>query len=237
MNKQNRADHLILFADKQHEISMYDIKQARFCMSIENIVQDYGLQRLIVLDQIHADTGHCVEDLDLQYQSSWFEFQGDFLITNQKDIALIVLTGDCVPLILYDPIHHVIGLVHAGWKGSYTGVVQKTLHMMQQKYNTRLNDLICTFGPSARECCYEVSQQFVDDFEKKYPMLVKFTKRNSKWYFDNSLFLQELLKKFGILEQNIHTNKVLCTICNPQFCSFRKEKEMAGRQITMVALL
>lgn len=237
MNKQNRAKHLILFADQQYEVAMYDIKQARFCLTIQNVVQDYGLQQLIVLDQIHTDVGFCVQDLNLDDRSSWFEFQGDFLITNQKNVALVVLTADCIPLVLYDPVHHAIGLVHAGWKGSYAGVVQKALQMMQKKYATVMADLICTFGPSARACCYEVSQQFVDDFLNKHQAEAMFFKKDTKWYFDNSLFLQELLKKFGIQAQNIYTGNALCTICNPGFCSFRKDKESAGRQITMVALL
>lgn len=167
---------------------------------------------------------------------SWFSHSGDFLVTNQKNIALMVLTADCSPLVLYDPVSHAIGLIHAGWKGSYAGVLQEALSMMQKKYQTNFKDLICHFGPSARSCCYQVSQQFVDDFDKKYPGIAEFKQRDQKYYFDNVQFLKQLLKKFGIQDQNIYTNSALCTICNLQFCSFRKEKEMAGRQITMVAL-
>jgi polyphenol oxidase len=150
---------------------------------------------------------------------------------------VVILTADCVPLVLYDPISHVIALVHAGWKGSYVGVLQQALQTMQQRYLTKFADVKCSFGPSALSCCYEVSKPFVDDFLNKYPEIAIFEERHQKYYFDNNLFLQQLLKKFGIPEQNIYTNNVFCTICNPQFCSFRKEKEMAGRQITMVALL
>lgn len=237
MYKDSRDSHLIYFADKVESVSLHDIKQSRFSLSLQNMVQDHGLQRFVALDQVHDDFGKVVDESFGLNQASWFEHQGDFLTTNQKNVALIVLTADCVPLVLYDSMHHVIGLVHAGWKGSYAGVLQKTLSVMQQKYNTNLKDLICTFGPSAGSCCYEVQQSFVDDFKIKYSHEVEFMVRDGKQYFDNSLFLQAQLKKFGIVEQNIYTDKMLCTICNPQFCSFRKEKEMAGRQITMVALL
>lgn len=237
MYKDNRDRHLIYFADKVDSVSLNDIKQSRFSLGLQSLVQDHGLQKLVVLDQVHDVFGKVIDDGFGLKQASWFEHQGDFLITNQKNVALIVLTADCVPLVLYDPIHHAIGLVHAGWKGSYAGVVQKTLSEMQQNYDTQVKDLICTFGPSARSCCYQVQQSFVDDFAVKYADDVKFIKRHEQWYFDNSSFLQMQLKKFGIVEQNIYTHNVLCTICNSQFCSFRKEKEMAGRQITMVALL
>jgi YfiH family protein len=183
------------------------------------------------------------------FQAKWFNHQGDFLITNQKNIGLVVLTADCTPLVLYDSASHAIGLVHAGWKGSYLGVLEETLQAMQKNYGTDFKNLKCSFGPSAKSCCYEVSESFVRDFEKKYSdavipafereskSLEVFSQTNSRYYFDNSLFLQQLLKKFGIESQNIYTDNALCTICNPQFCSFRKEKERANRQITMVALL
>jgi polyphenol oxidase len=159
------------------------------------------------------------------------------LVTNQKNIALIILTADCVPVIIHDPRSQAIGIVHAGWKGSYLGVLEETLLLMQKVYGSNVQDLVCEFGPSAKSCCYEVSKEFQDDFEKKHAIShLFFETRDFKIYFDNSLFLQEMLKKFGILTQNIYTSNALCTICNPRFCSFRKDKEHALRQITLVAL-
>lgn len=234
MNKDNRDSRLIFFGDKETSLFLSDIKESRFSLQLQTIVQDHGLQKFVALDQVHGASGLKVHEKMMD--AHWFEMQGDFLITNQKNIGLVILTADCIPLVLYDPVVHAIGLVHAGWKGSYVGILEKTIEALQQNYGTDVKNLQCIFGPSARACCYEVSESFVQDFEKKYPSIVQFTQKNSKYYFDNSLFLQQLLKKFGIPEQNIYTDNALCTICNPQFCSFRKEKECANRQITMVAL-
>lgn len=236
MDYENRDSYIISFEQKETQLYLTDIKESRFSLSLQNLVQDYGLQHLVVLDQIHSSQGVCVEDTVVPGKSSWFEFQGDYLITNQKKIALVVLTADCVPLVLYDSKHKAIGVVHAGWKGSYAGIVQQVLQAMQQKYATQVDDIICTFGPSAKDCCYEVSLPFVQDFKKRYPQVAEFRQYEGKWYFNNSLFLQKLLKKFGIQAQNIYTSNALCTICNSNYCSFRKERESAGRQITMVAL-
>ena len=249
MNQEHRDSHLIFFGKKDESLILQDIKELRFSLILQNIVQDFGLQRFAVLEQIHGACGIVIDDTsvisglivdpDIKKNltpASWFVHQGDFLITNQKNIALVVVTGDCVPLVLYDPVTHVIGLVHAGWRGSYAGILQAALQVMQQKYGTQIQNLICSFGPSARACCYEVSPPFVYDFQVRYPDVAQFDLRDQKYYFDNSGFLQQLLKKFGIPEQNIYTDKALCTICNLQFCSFRREKEMAHDQITMVAL-
>lgn len=236
MNYDYRDSYVVHFGEKDEFVSLKEIKESRFSFGLQNIAQDYDLHQLVVLDQIHAPTGLCVDDTLKSSHSSWFEVSGDFLVTNQKNIALIVLTADCIPLVMYDPVKHVVALVHAGWKGSYLGVVQEALQMMQQKYGTQAQDLICTFGPSARACCYEVSPEFMSDFKLKYSEIATFTQRGSRWYFDNSLFLQQILKKFGILAHNIYVSSALCTICNVRFCSFRREKESAGRQVTMVAL-
>ncbi len=249
MNKDSRDSRLIFFGNKETSLFLSDIKESRFSFELQNLVQDFGLQKFIALDQVHGNLGVTVtkdffsafsvqfEDQGMKKNVSWFNHQGDFLITDQKNIGLVVLTADCVPLVLYDPVLHVVGLVHAGWKGSYLGVLQKAVQAMQQNYGTEIKNLQCSFGPSARLCCYEVSQQFVQDFEKKYfEEKLPFLNRNLKYYFDNCLFLQQLLKKIGIPSENIYTDNALCTICNAGFCSFRKEKESANRQVTMVAL-
>lgn len=256
MNKDNRGSHLIFFGNKDDSVFLKDIQESRFSFELQNLVQDFGLQRFVGLHQVHGAAGVIVDekfsffaiprangDQDITKnisQPGWFDYQGDFLITNQKNVGLVVLTADCVPFVLYDPVVNVVGVVHAGWKGSYTGILQTTLQVMQKHYETDVANIRCSFGPSARLCCYEVSQSLVQDFEKKYSDFVNLEKvfnyKNSRFYFDNSLFLQQLLKKFGILSENIYTDNALCTICNPQFCSFRKEKEFSKRQVTMVAL-
>lgn len=237
MSQQDKQKIQIFWGNNQHAVPLNDIKQLRYSNMIMDVIKAQGLSRLVVLDQIHGNQGFSVDDLFLTSPQHWFDRQGDFLVTNKKNIALIVLTADCVPLILHDPINNVIGIVHAGWKGSYYGVLQEALMLMQNMYGSQVQNLLCEFGPSARGCCYEVSKEFQDDFEKKYVnSCLFFEKRDSKIYFDNSLFLQEILKKFGIPTQNIYTSNALCTICNSNFCSFRKDKEHALRQITLVAL-
>ena len=45
-----------------------------------------------------------------------------------KGIALGVVTADCVPIILYDIKNEIIGCVHAGWKGAYSGIIKNTIN-------------------------------------------------------------------------------------------------------------
>jgi YfiH family protein len=229
-------DFLIYFGQKDRSICLEDFKKSRYSLEMQKLVDEHKLDHIIVLDQIHTDIGICADDIDLQTQYSFLDFQGDFLATSKKNIGMVVLTADCVPVVLYDPIHHTIAVVHAGWKGTFAGVVDQAIRMMVTKYQTRKNDLKVFFGPSARACCYEVQQDFVDQFERRFGKLNTFFYRNNSIYFDKCLFLQQNLKKFGILESNINIENTRCTICNLDFCSYRREKQQAGRQITMVVL-
>jgi len=229
-------DFLIYFGKKERSVFLDDFKKSRYSIEMENIAREYKLDHLIILDQIHTDIGICVDDIKLENKFSFFDFKGDFLITNKKNIGIAVLTADCIPLVLYDSCKNVIAIIHAGWKGSFAGIVDQAIVAMQKKYQTNIKDIKAFFGPSAQSCCYQVQEDFVDQFKMKYEKTDSFFYRNNSIFFDNSLFLQQNLKKFGILENNINIENTLCTICNLDFCSYRREKQQAGRQITMVVL-
>ncbi len=229
-------DFLIYFGQKDRSICLDDFKKSRYSFEFENIVTDYSLSNLIVLEQIHSDIGICVDDVTFLDKYSFLDFQGDFLITSKKNIGLVVLTADCVPLVLYDPIEHIALVVHAGWKGTFSGIVEQALFMMQHRYQSKVENIKAFFGPSARSCCYQVTQDFVNQFYMKFGKTDSFFYRSNSIFFDNSLFLQQNLKKFGILEDNINIENACCTICNLEFCSYRREKQQSRRQITMVIL-
>lgn len=237
MNYKYRDFCKIYFGQKDRSLCSKDFKKSRYSLELESLLQENNINQVVLLDQIHANIGLSVNTINPLKNSSILEYQGDFLITNQKNIALVVLTADCVPLVLVDPVKKIVAVVHAGWKGSFAGVLEATLETMKQTYQTNFSDIEALFGPSARSCCYEVSEDFFVKFEKKFGKVDSFYQKNSSIYFDNNLFLQNILKKYGILKRNINIENSFCTICNLQYCSFRRESEQARRQITMVALL
>ena len=67
----------------------------------------------------------------------------DALLTNQKKIAIAVLTADCVPILIYEPEKKIIGVIHAGWKGAFKGIIAKTLKKIKfDKKKIMRSDLI-----------------------------------------------------------------------------------------------
>lgn len=231
-----RDDLRIIFGDKQYELSIDDIKKFRYAKSLQNIVAQMSLDSIVILNQQHITEGLCVVDQHITKKQSLYEHEGDFLITNIKRCGLVILTADCLPIILYDAKNKVVGIVHAGWKGAYQGVVISAIKAMQEKYQSQLQDIDVLFGAAAQSCCYEVQEDFYKRFESYEYAQKAFVKRDNKLYFDNKQFVTSQLLIIGIKLKNIYDRHATCTICSLQHCSFRREKDNAGRQATVVSL-
>lgn len=75
----------------------------------------------------------------------------DALITHKKNLFVFLLTADCAPVILYDPVKEVVGVAHVGWKGADLGIVRKVIKRLSDLYELKPKDLIVGIGPSARK--------------------------------------------------------------------------------------
>jgi polyphenol oxidase len=182
------------------------------------------------LHQTHGIDGHIVKSLNEESLS----LEGDFIATDNKNLAIGVLTADCLPIIFYDNENHVAAIAHAGWKGTTAQIAQVTFEKLKKHFNTDAKNLEVVFGPSAKICCYEVGIEFeksINDLNLKNKTLIK---KNDKYFFDLPLYNKLLLQDYGI--NNINLNYNICTICNPSFCSYRRDKEKSGLQMTTIML-
>lgn len=111
------------------------------------------------------------------------------------------------------------------------------LRDMQARYQTDISKVQVFYGANAQTCCYEVGSEFPIHFNSYDYVQKTFIKRDNALYFDNKLFITLQLQKFGIKTENIYNKHTRCTICHQGYCSVRREKELAGRQATVVALI
>ena len=88
--------------------------------------------------------------------------QTDALITRTPGLPLIIYTADCVPVLVYDPMEHAIGLAHAGWRGSVGNIAGAVVAAMCSEFGSRPTNLIVRLGPSIGPCCYEVGDEVID---------------------------------------------------------------------------
>jgi polyphenol oxidase len=154
----------------------------------------------------------------------------DAFITGEPNLPLAVFTADCLSVFLYDPANRAVGLVHAGWKGSRDEIVVKTVALMREKFNTKPLDLLAGFGPSIRQCCYEVGSEFRDYFT------LGLQKKGGRYFLDLAGVNRKQLLDSGLREENI-SDHGRCTSCfNDEFFSFRKEAPDCGRMISVAML-
>lgn len=201
---------------------------------LKKLQKDWGIKNFISLKQTHSDIGHIVTDNNLSNYISNLN-EGDYLITNLHNTALGVYTADCLAIIFYDYLNQAIGIAHAGWRGSVNQIAIKTFLAMQKKFKTSAQECVVFFSPNAKVCCYNVSIDFKQNLEKFSIIDKVLFEKNNKLYFDSSLFNKLQLLSIGIKEENINLENNICTICNPEFCSFRREKNQY-RQLTIVSL-
>lgn len=101
---------------------------------------------------------------------------------------------------------------------------------MREKFNTDPKDLYVGFGPVIRDCCYEVTEEFVDFFT------FGLVKRDNRYYLDLVRINKRQLLSLGIREVNIFDPKI-CTSCNNKdFFSYRKEGSSCGRMLSVMML-
>ena len=76
--------------------------------------------------------------------------------------VLGTIVADCVPILLYDPRRHVLGLAHAGWRGTVGKIAAETVRTLTEAFGTDPADIVAGIGPSIGPCCYEVGQEVID---------------------------------------------------------------------------
>lgn len=155
----------------------------------------------------------------------------DALTTRAPGILLGVKTADCVPVLLADSVIGACAAIHAGWRGTVTAIVLRTLERMTAEFGTRSSDVRAAIGPAANSCCYEVGSEVIEAFREKFPDADSlFTPtREGHALVDLQRANREQLIRAGVSSNKIYTAP-LCTMCRTDlFFSYRREKRVAGR--------
>jgi len=193
------------------------------------------LRNLVFLRQMHTTQGAVIADQDTALSMPPFDVEGDYLITNQKKVGIGVMTADCLPIIIVDTVHGVIGIAHAGWRGTVAGIGTVMLKAMRHSFGTDPAQVKIFFGPCAQVCCYEVSDSFASQLEC-FPFNEQLIfERSGRYYFDSVLCNRLQLEEAGVPREALCNEYTICTIENSAFCSHRRND--VGRQMTVVTLL
>ena len=147
----------------------------------------------------------------------------DALISNAKNIIMGISTADCIPVIVYDPVHHVAAAIHAGWKGTRLRIVSKTIREMQKVYGTNPSDCTAAIGPGISQDSFEVGQEVVDAFVEAGFEMSDYVIMKKKPHIDLKALNKFQLTSMGVKSQNITVSDV-DTFTNPDYFSARREQ-------------
>src|SRR5205823_9856798 len=109
---------------------------------------EHGWTR-VPLRQVHSDIIHVVKHAQSE------ALPGDGAVTNVPGLLLIILTADCVPVLVADRRKRAVGAFHAGWRGTLARIVEKGIGVMRREFSSDPADLRVAIGPCIHACCYE----------------------------------------------------------------------------------
>ena len=178
----------------------------RISSNRENLLKNFNLDKLSIPNQKH--TAYIFNINEYRNQ------EADGLYTDKKREALGVLTADCMPIVLSDGT--ILTVIHAGWKGLFEGILEEAVSKLKNKEKA-----VAFIGPSARICCYQVKEDFLQHL-KKYNIHVdkRHLRKNEEGYtFSLQEVAKDKLKEKGV---NHIVDISLCAICKKDFFSYRK---------------
>jgi YfiH family protein len=173
----------------------------------------YKGEDLIYMNQVHGNNVQIVTK-----DSPKLIDNCDAIITNEKDLPIMVMVADCIPILIFDEIKGVIAAIHAGRNSTFLKIAQITASKMIKEFNCNVDNMKVIMGPSIHKCCYEVSDELAQ--------IVK-TSFSEKFCEGRHIDLQGinimLLEEIGI--RHIRVSEI-CTKCSDEpFYSFRKNPQ------------
>ena len=130
----------------------------RFCRAVGT-----DADALVKNRQVHGTTIRSVTRADVLSDPSLpGKFPADGLVTDQPGVCLTIFSGDCIPILLYDPIRRVIAAVHAGWRGTAAGAAAQGVLAMTERYGCRPEDILAAIGPGIAPCCFQTHADVPD---------------------------------------------------------------------------
>ncbi len=184
---------------------------------------NYDYKKLVSMNQTHGNNVQIVSS-----KSSKIIDNCDGLITNEKDLPLMVMVADCIPILLHDEKKGVIAALHAGRNSTFLKIVEVAINKMKKEFFCNPTDIKAVMGPSIQKCCYEVSPELINIVETSF---------GKEFVFDRNIDLQainkSILLKNGV--ENISISNI-CTKCTSiVHYSYRKNPK-TGRFTGLIKL-
>ncbi len=187
------------------------------------MLQALKISRVISGKQVHGSEVTLVKQDQMEIAAS------DAMVTDLKNVGLMIKHADCQAAILYDPVHRALGNVHAGWRGNVQNIYRAAIQKMAQAFGTKPEDLLVGISPSLGPDHSEFKNYRTEFPEEFWTFQVR------PHYFDLWAIARHQLESSGVLGHHIEIAGI-CTYANSQdFYSYRRD-QVTGRHATIAYL-
>lgn len=153
----------------------------------------------------------------------------DALVTDRPGVPLFATFADCYPIVLFDPVWHSAGLVHAGWRGTVAGVAANAVFALRA-LGSRPEDILAGIGPGICGRCYEVGPEVAERFDAAHVGAGP----GGRLRLDLAAANREALTTAGVRPENVFVQGA-CTFEDARLPSHRRDADGA-RFACIVAL-
>lgn len=197
-------------------------------------------------EDVNANRQHLMQQLQLKNDPLWINQthstivlpatahhrgqEADASYTHEPHQACVVLTADCLPILMCDQQGTVVAAIHAGWRGLAAGIVENTVQALQ----TPVDQLLVWLGPAISQANFEVGEDVKHAFVSKNPEAILAFKPNNahKWQADLYALARLQFKKLGITR--LYGGQ-FCTFADKErLYSYRRDGKNTGRMATLI---
>ena len=203
-----------------------------------------------VTKQVHGNVVRIVTKADRHVCLSEVPYEADGIVTAEPGLPVFCFTADCVPVLLCDPVHKVVGAVHCGWRSSVADILGNAVAAMRT-LGAEPHDIRAAIGPAIGACCFETHGEVPEAIEawlgKEEAAPYFRTVSNSTFHFAHSTLEQKFLvdlrgansrrlRQLGLSADHIDISEE-CTFCShDKYWSHRYTKGLRGGQAACIMI-
>lgn len=189
--------------------------------------------------QVHGKVVRVATEADVHTLMTPVPYDADGLVTNIPGLAITCFIADCVPLLLHDPVHQVIGAIHCGWRSTVQDIMAEAVKQMET-LGTDPADIRAAVGASIGACCFETGPEVPEAVYELLPDdhdgIVRPGDTPEKFYVDLREAIQRRLVQLGVKPENILVSGE-CTMCQTEkYWSHRATDGKRGHQAAMIVI-
>lgn len=198
-----------------------------------------GVDDCAVTRQVHGNTVRTVTEADRHVCCSPVSYEADGIVTATPGLPLFCFTADCVPVLLCDPVHAVVGAVHCGWRSSTADILKNALKAMGA-LGAEAAEIRAAIGPAIGKCCFETDADVPEAViawlgAKDAAPTIK-QREDGKYLVDLREANARRLTQLGVLPEHIDLSEE-CTFCSHEkYFSHRYTRGKRGGQGACIML-